>query len=178
MAAQNKHKAWLTFQRKILDVAADYTIDNLRLFRSMSREENPSLSRIIEDYLLLARRAETDVDNNGPKSLPPLQRGRIAQMHLFDLLREKKFFPRNSDLAGFAARVVPEMRTYSFDKMARSDIAARIVEHVENSDPRARRALEQSMRDALANIGQKSPGRVDRESFLSRWERIIKGLEL
>ncbi|RTE88734.1 hypothetical protein D6B98_34280 [Bradyrhizobium sp. LVM 105] len=135
------------------------------------------MSRIIEEYLHLARRAETGA---GERSASPLsfKHSRIAQMHLFDLLREKKFFPRNSDLARFAARVLPDMRSYSFEKMARSDIAARIVEYVEKSDPRAQRALEQSMREALAHINSRPPARGDRASFLSRWERIIKGLEL
>ncbi|MEH2480616.1 hypothetical protein V1282_003973 [Nitrobacteraceae bacterium AZCC 2146] len=157
----------------------EYTLDDLRNFKRLACKETPSMVRVIEAYVDLAIRSEVKRSGLAASlAAKTPRRGRVAQMHLFDLLREKKFFPKNSDLAQFAARVVPEMRTYSFDKMARSDIAARIVEYVEDNDPRAREALEISMRDALLSMGAAPPKKVDRQSFLSRWERIIKGLEL
>lgn len=178
MPTDNRHKAWLTFVRKVMDVPVNYSVDDLRSFRRLAMQENPSLVRVIEGYVQLAIRSETGVELENSPTTRPANRSRIAQMHLFDLLREKKFFPLNSDLAQFAARVVPGMRSYSFDKMARSDIAARIVEYIEASDPRARAALENSMREALASMKRGPTKKVDRRSFLSKWERIIKGLEL
>jgi plasmid stabilization system protein ParE len=173
----NRHKAWLTFVRRAMDVPLDYTVADLHQFRRLALHESPSLVRLIEGYIDLAVNAETSAQServisgsSGRKRSPP--------MHLFDLLREKTFFPRNSDLAQFAARVVPGMRTYSFDKMARSDIAARIVEYVEDNSATARGALEKSMRDALSSMKREPEKKVDRRSFLSKWERIIKGLEL
>jgi len=171
---ENRHKAWLSFVRKAVSVPIDYTIDDLIWFRDIAAHENPSLLRLVDSYIELAKRAET----RARRARQTLNKSDAAQMHLFDLLREKKFFPMNSDLARFAARVVPRMRVYSFGKMARSDIAARIVEYVENSDPRARAALENSMREALASMKHAPTKRIDRQSFLSKWERIIKGLEL
>jgi hypothetical protein len=161
-----------------MEVPLDYTVEELRSFRKLAMRENPSLVRMIEGYIDLAVNSETraGVDASSTSAAP--KRGRGAQMHLFDLLREKTFFPLNSDLAQFAARVVPGMRTYSFDKMARSDIAARIIEYIEGSDPRARAALEASMREALFSIKKGPTKKLDRRSFLSKWERIIKGLEL
>jgi hypothetical protein len=173
----NRHKAWLSFVRKALDVPIEHTMEELRSFQRIAMTENPSLVPLIQDYITLIKRSESRAKPSGAGG-GPRKVARAGQMHLFDLLREKKFFPLNSDLAQFAARVVPDMRSYSFDKMARSDIAARIIEYIENSDPRARAALESSMREALASINKDPSTKVDRRSFLSKWERIIKGLEL
>jgi hypothetical protein len=153
----------------------EYSVDELRQFREISARENPSLVVLIEDYIRLAKRSETNAP--GGYGQTKLSRSRPTQIHLFDLLRERKFFPMNSDLARFAARVVPGMRSYKFDKMARSDIAARIIEYIEESDPRTRTALERSMREALSSMKKGTAKKVDR-SFLSKWENIIKGLEL
>ena len=177
MPQENKHKAWLSFQRKLLDVPMNYSKDDLHVFLShASTHGNELIARLIHDYLELASQSETKVRDRA-------ESGRLSskknprEMHLFDLLREKKLFPQNSDLARFAARVMPHMKTYRFDKMSRSDIAARIIEHMENNDPRARDELERSMRDALATISGAPSKQVDRQSFLSKWEEIIKRIE-
>ena len=67
------------------------------------------------------------------------------------------------------------MRSFRFDKMSRSDIAARVIEHIEGLDPRARDALETSMREALAAMNKREPREAERQSFLSKWEAIIRG---
>jgi hypothetical protein len=175
----NLHKAWLSFVRKAVDVPLGYSKTDLEAFLNLARRESPSLVPLIRGYLMLAQKSETVAQQGErPTRQSNTKRNKASQMHLFDLLREKQFFPQNLELANFAARVMPHMRTYRFDKMSRSDIAARIIEHIESSDPRARDALEQSMRDALTAIGgRKSSKEVDRRSFLSKWERIIKGIE-
>ncbi len=175
MPSDNHHKAWLGFLRKALGVPMGYTVDDLRSFMEIASRENPSVAPLVEYYLRLAKRSESRVS---PRRRPSSARNGTAQMHLFDLLRQKQFFPQNSDLARFAARVVPGMRAYSFDKMARSDIAARIVEYIENSDRRTRAALESSMREALTVMDKTPSKSKDRQTFLSKWERIIKGMEL
>jgi len=176
VSADTKHKAWLSFVQKAADVPTAYSKEDLRAFKRIALRESPSLMPVIDAYLRLAENSDT---------LAHIQQKPIEQkrrngtnMHLFDLLREKRFFPRNLLLAQFAARVLPHMRNYRFDKMSRSDIAARIIEHIEKSDPRARAKLEESMREALGEIKSKSAKQVDRSSFFSKWERIIKGLEL
>jgi hypothetical protein len=112
--------------------------------------------------------------------MPPTSRPKSKQkpdasrMHLFDMLREKKLFKSNSDLADFAGRVLPSMSRHRFDKMSRGDIAARIIEYLETRDLRTREELEASMRAAMSS-GVDKP--AERKSFLSQWERIIKGIE-
>ena len=97
-------------------------------------------------------------------------------MHLFDLLREKRLFASNTDLASFAAKVLPGIKGNRFDKMSRGDIAARIIEFLETKDSSTRRELEASMREAMdSTISGRA---VDRRSFVSKWEKIIKGIEL
>lgn len=170
--SDRRHEAWLKFQRDILTVAAGRSKQELFEFRHMAERDHPALARLIDAYLDLAHRSDTDV-----RLLPQakVRRTKKQPMHLFDLLREKTFFPQNLDLARFASRVLPHMRSYRFDKMSRSDIAARIVEYIEESDPNTREILETSMRDALESLSGKQTRPSDRKSFLSQWEKIIKG---
>jgi hypothetical protein len=156
-------------------VPLGYSKDDLWSFRSIAKRELPVLVPVIEGLINVSERAETEVEDVTSASTA---RVKPSQMHLFDLLREKKLFPQNLDLASFAARVMPHMRAYRFDKMSRSDIAARIIEHIEESDPSKRAKLEKSMREALSSMNRKQSRAVDRRSFLTRWEKIIKGLEL
>ena len=141
----------------------------------MARIESPMFLRLIEAYIELAEKSET-----GAYQFRRSRRKRNgSQMHLFDLLREKTFFPQNLDLAQFASRVLPHMRAFRFDKMSRSDIAARIIEYLEGqSDVGTRERLEASMRDAMTEMKRRPAKQADRKSFLSKWERIIKGIEL
>jgi hypothetical protein len=178
LPSDDRHKAWLEFIRKALAVPADYSIDDMRKFLKVAETDYPSLLPIVYAYLQLAESSQTEVllprEHIGKRN----PRDRL-QMHLFDLLRQKAFFPQNLDLAEFASRVLPQLRTHRFDKMSRSDIAARIIEYLEsqqNADTRNR--LEASMRDALQEMKRRTMKQADRKSFLSKWEKIIKGTEL
>jgi hypothetical protein len=156
-----------------------YSMDELWSFRQIARLENPSLEPLIDAYLLIAERSQTDVQLPSAGARVPQRKRNGAQMHLFDLLREKTFFPQNLELAQFASRVLPHMRTYRFDKMSRSDIAARIIEYLEGqTDPITKRRLEESMRGAMTEMKRRPAKKSERKSFLSKWEKIIKGIEL
>ena len=169
MPSLKSHKAWLTFLRKVISVPLGYSKEDLWEFVNTAQRESPSLVPIIEGYLRLAEESATNVEPR-IKSTPD-------KKHLFDLLRDKKFFPQNSDLADFAGRVVPGISTYRFDKMSRGDIAARVIEYLE-SEPNTRARLERSMRDAFEQLRGQPARDVDRRSFLSTWENIIKGIHL
>jgi hypothetical protein len=168
-----RHDAWLRFQRDVLSVPVGWTKEDLKVFMEIAQRQSPWLVPIIGGYLDLAYQSDTSARVRSTEG----KRGRPSSkpMHLFDLLREKTFFPQNLDLAKFASRVVPNMRAYRFDKMSRSDIAARIVEYIEGSDPKTRQALEASMREALAAMRGRATKPQERQSFLSKWEAIIKG---
>jgi hypothetical protein len=173
---RNDHQAWLRFIRKAADLTAEYSIDELWHFRDLARIESPMFLRLIEAYIEIAEKSET---GSSPSIRPSKRKRNGSQMHLFDLLREKTFFPQNLDLAQFASRVLPHMRTFRFDKMSRSDIAARIIEYLEGqTDLGTRDRLESSMREAMTEMKRRPVKQADRKSFLSKWERIIKGIEL
>jgi hypothetical protein len=175
VSPDNKHKSWLSFVRKVADVPLEYSKDDLRAFRRLAQRESPALIPLVESYITLAERS--DIESPGGIGISKSKQRNGSQMHLFDLLRDKRLFPHNLLLSQFASRVLTRMRTFRFDKMSRSDIAARIIEHIERSDPRSRAKLEESMRDALKAMKQRPIKPVERQSFLSKWERIIKGLE-
>jgi hypothetical protein len=172
VSSDKRHEAWLKFSRDVIDLVAGRSKEDLIAFRNLAHHEHRALVPIIDELLRMAEASDTDVR---PKRAVARTRKGSRQMHLFDLLREKTFFPQNLDLARFAERVLPHLRTYRYDKMSRSDIAARIIEHIESRDPETRDALEASMRDALSAMSGKQPKEVERRSFLSKWENIIKG---
>jgi hypothetical protein len=183
LAQDNKHKTLLQFIRKIVDVPIGYSKEDLVSFRSVSLQQYPALVPLIDQYIALADKADTNVANGwsnrqegqGRKGAPGQRRNNPGRMHLFDLLRERRLFPLNSDLSEFAGWVLPNMSRKRFDKMSRGDIAARIIEYLETTDPRTREELEASMREAMASSSHKP---TDSESFFSKWEKIIKGIEL
>ena len=177
MALINKHRAWLTFVRKALDVPTGFSKEDLWTFRQIAPRENPSLMPLIEDYLRLAENSETNARLDNLDIHRKRRLSTSEHVHLFDLLREEKFFPQNRDLARFASRVLPTMRAYRFDKMSRADIAGRIIEYLEHSDPKSRERLEDSMRLALRKMKRGPTRESERRTFLSRWEKIIKGIE-
>jgi hypothetical protein len=171
----NLHKPWLAFARKVMAVTESYSKDQLWALRNRALLEMPSMVPVIEAYLNMAERWESE----GFPPAEPMNPSRLPKVHLFDLLREEKFFPQNLDLAKFASRVLPKLRAFRFDKMSRTDIAGRIIEHIEKSDPEKRKRLEKSMREALTALSNKpdKTSRKDIDTFLSRWERIIKGVD-
>ncbi len=179
MVRDQKHRSLLLFIRKIVEVPLGYSKDDLLAFRNVASREYSALLPLIDEYIGLAERADTNVfpaRGTNSKSRPKRTLTSTEQMHLFDLLRDKKLFPSNSDLSGFAARIIPSMTTLTrWEKMSRGEIVAKIIEYVETRDLRTRRALEASMRDALASGSDKSS---DRRSFFSKWEQIIKGTNL
>src|SRR4028118_539564 len=170
ISSDKRHAAWLKFSRDVLDIPLGRSKQDLLAFRDLAHRNHRSLVPIIDEYLRLAEISDSDVRVKRPAAA----RKGPRQMHLFDLLREKTFFPQNLDLARFAERVLPHLRTFRFDKMSRSDIAARIIEHIESRDTDTRDMLEESMRSALSEMSGKPAKEIERKSFLSKWESIIK----
>ena len=158
---------------------AGYSKEDLMIFRSVASRDHPSLVPVMDAYLRLAERADTNVALEGahqPKhKSKEAQNGGSVYMHLFDMLRDKRLFPSNSDLSNFAGRVLPGMSRTRFDKMSRGDIAARVIEYLETKDRHTRDELEASMREAMVSGSDKAS---DRKSFFTAWEKIIKGIQL
>jgi hypothetical protein len=172
-----KHRSLLQFIRKIVDVPVGYSKEDLVMFRSTASRDYPALVPLIDEYLRFAEKADTDAVSRTPRSNSGkrVKATDPAAMHLFDLLRDRKLFPSNSDLSDFAGRILPNMTRKRFDKMSRGEIVAKIIEYVETRDVKTRRDLEASMRDAMISGTDNTS---DRKSFLSKWEKIIKGIQL
>jgi hypothetical protein len=165
----------LSFIKKIIEVPLGHSKEDLMTFRSIASREYPSVVPLIDEYLQLAERADTELGERPQAKAKSSKRGDAESMHLFDMLRDKRLFPSNSDLSDFAGNILPNMRRNRFDKMSRGDIAARIIEYLETKDRRTRHDLEASMKEAMATGSDKA---ADRKSFFSKWEKIIKGIEL
>lgn len=171
-----RHRAMLQFIKKTMDVAAGYSKDDLLQFRNLASHDYRILVPLIDEYLQLTERSDTDVVATPDRTRSAKSdRQQPGQMHLFDLLREKRLFPSNNDLAEFAQKILTSVPSGRFGKISRPEIAAKIIEHLETLPGETREKLEASMRDALKS-GSKKP--TDKGSFLSKWERIIKGIDL
>jgi hypothetical protein len=158
----------LAMLRGICDSVLSTPDIDLTAVRRVAARDYPSLLPVIDEF----------AKANTPLLLPSrgkVTRGSIHPTHLFDLLRDDRLFPSNAALAQFATRILPKMYGYRFDKMARSDIVARIIEYLETIPTARREKLEASMRQSLDN-GAKTV--KDRSSFISKWEQIIKNIEL
>lgn len=162
----------------MIDVPAGYSKEDLVGFRSVAVRDFPSLVPLIDDYIHMAERADTSVTKypleQKRREREARMKSKHENMHLFDLLREKRLFPLNSDLSDFAGKILPNMARNRFDKMSRGDIAARVIEYLESRSQGTREKLENSMREAFADPAAST----SRRSFFSKWERIIKGSEL
>jgi hypothetical protein len=171
-----RHRPMLLFIKKMMDVAAGYSKDDLIQFRSIASHDYRALVPLIEEYLRLAERSDTDVVSKHNLILPSKSDTKQpGRMHLFDLLREKRLFPSNNDLAAFAQKILTNVPSGRFGKISRPEIAAKIIEHLETLPEETRERLEASMRDALRHGSKKQ---TDTGSFLSKWEKIIKGIDL
>ncbi len=184
---ERKHRAFLRFVSRLVEIPTLYSKRELNKFLDRAAFDFPGLTKIIEAYIRLTERAESDVkDKLGTLGA---HRGssfsRVAwsgsskpEMHLFDLLRSKKLFTTNAELAEFAKRILPKMERRRFDKMSRGDIAVRVIEHLEARKAETRRRLEKAMREALVELSASPRKRARKKSFFEQWEKIIKGGEL
>src|SRR5688572_22058945 len=123
-----------------MDVPLGYSRDDLIMLRSAAARDYPAMVGVIDEYLNLTERSTTEISHDVSAKTTPGRRTstNVGETHLFDLLRSKKLFPSNSDLAEFAGKILPGIKGNRFDKMSRGDIAARVIEHLETKDVRTR----------------------------------------
>lgn len=175
MPRAERQQDYFRFVSKAADLVSEYTYEELSLFRRMARKSSPGMMPVISGYMEMLRRAgEPELSRSETGRSETLNGNSRTNVHLFDLLRSKELFPTNVELAQFASKVLPGMANRRYDKMSRAEIAARVVEYLETLPTEKSSRLEELMRDAIANKST----RRDRQSFFSKWERIIKGIEL
>src|SRR5262249_25678123 len=63
-----KHKSLLTLIRKIVDVPAGYSKEDLVTFRSIASRQYPALVPIMDEYLRLAEKSDTELFHEGSQS--------------------------------------------------------------------------------------------------------------
>ena len=177
MAAQERdHQDWFEFLRKVAELPSGYAIDDLRRFQRIAERQYPELVPVIKAYIYLVQLSYAEMPKpQSPGKPPEKRRKKVDERPLFDLFRDRGFFSTNSELVKFALGVAPDMKHYRFDKMSRGAIAFKLVEHLEKLPNHTRARLEISMREAMDAAPDKSE---DRQIYVSKWERIIKGLAI
>lgn len=179
------HKDWLEFLRKAADLPIGYSIDDLIWFKTIAERQYPALAPLVSACIYLVQQSDMKIAAEGldlkgsgkeeSRHTEPSRNPEPISSDLSSLFMSQELFPRNNDLATFALRLMPDMRSYRFDKMSRGEIASRLVQHVERLDSKKRIQLETALREAVSALGEKS---ADTRSFVSKWENIIKSIKL
>ena len=172
MADSTSQQRYLKFISGLSELLSSVTLEDLIRFRHLARHGFADLVPVIEGCLKMVGRAKPAPEKRN-RLTDALQR--TSGEHLFDLLRSKEHFPTNSRLAEFATRILPGITRKRYDKMSRADIAGQIIEYIESFPARKRDRLESLIRDAIKSPDIQAGGQ--QESFFSKWERVIKGLE-
>lgn len=110
MVQDNRHRRLLQFIKRIIEVPLGYSKDDLVLLRSVASREYPALVPLIDEYVSLAESSTLDLPSGNERRARNITTRESRDMHLFDMLREKKLFPSNSELAEFAGRFSQALR--------------------------------------------------------------------
>lgn len=184
------HKDWLEFLRKAAELPIGYTIDDLLYFKRIAERQYPALAPLVAACIHLAQSSEMAIAMEGP---PPVKARENPQTpaasptvpassgnghrprDMTALLRDEKLFPKNTDLVRLATRLLPDMHHYRFDKMSRSSIIGKVVDHMQTLPDKKRLQIEGALRQAADATRNESPVT---STFFSRWEDIIKNMNL
>ena len=178
------HNDWLEFLRKAADFPVGYNVDDLLYFQRIAERHYPALAPLVAACVHLAQASDLAIAAEGSK---PAKRGTVVrptraqangyhQPEMTSLLRDEKLLPKNTDLIKLANKLLPDMHQYRFDKMSRSSIIGKITDHMDTLPPKKRIRIENVLKQA-ADATRNEPS-VSPTSFFTRWEDIIKNIEL
>jgi hypothetical protein len=74
-----KHKSLLSLIRRIIDVPVGYSKEDLLTFRSIASKQHPALVPIMDEYLRLAERADTEIVPEGSRPKSKATKGDISR---------------------------------------------------------------------------------------------------
>lgn len=179
---QRTHKDWLEFLRKAADLPIGYSVDDLLYFQRIAEGQYPALAPLVAACVHLAQASDLAIAVEGIAAVKTgmgPERGQTNGYHQRDmtpLLRDEKLFPKNTDLIRLANRLLPDMHHYRFDKMSRSAIIGKIIDHMDMLPAKKRSKIEDALRQA-AEAAKNEPS-VPGSSFFTRWEDIIRNTKL
>lgn len=186
------HKDWLEFLRKAADLPIGYSVDDLLYFQRIAERQYPALAPLVAACIHLAQASDMEIAVEGPEpsrqlvkqesnsKVPPralfIGTNDTFSFNMTMMLSDEKLFPKNTDLIRLAARLLPDMHPYRFDKMSRGSIINKIVDHMAALPIKKRTKIEIALRQA-ADATENDPPATS-SSFFTRWEGIIKKMEL
>jgi hypothetical protein len=194
------HKDWLEFLRKAAELPIGYSVDDLLYFKRIAERQYPALAPLVAACIHLAQTSDMAIAVEGPEPEPTPAKTEPAETaspvataetlkpaapassgnghyprDLMALLKDERLFPKNVDLVQLATRLLPDMRQYRFDKMSRSSIIGKIVDHMDGLPAKRRSKIVSGLREAAeATPDQSQPA----SSFFTRWEDIIRNMNL
>ena len=83
-----------------------------------------------------------------------LRRNTEEQMHLFDLLRDKRIFASNNDLAAFAAKIFPNIKSNRFDNRPVATLLDELSSIWNPRDQSSGRGLKLRLRSCIYTPGK------------------------
>lgn len=173
------HRTWFGFLERLAVLSREYSIEDLRWLKKEAVGRYPSAIPMIDACLSLAAsdnralRSEPVSDEKPPKSGQADVR---LNSPLSAALLNAERFPANSDLVAFARSILPTFPELRFDKMGRGRIVDTIIAHMQKAAPETRGSFERALlQSGHANSDDVTNPKGARSSFLSDWERVIKG---
>ena len=174
MMNDRDHRNWFGFLEKLAALSREYSVDDLRWLRKEAAHRYPSAIPLVEACLSLAssdvRPTKVDVPTNASSHIKHHVAAR-ASLPVSQALSDISRFHSNSDLIKFAKATMPELPDLRFDKMGRARIVDTIVAYAQRAPVAVRRDFEMAL---LGREMASSPSQTG-SSFLSSWEKVIKG---
>ena len=153
MTSTNRAR-YLKFVSTMLNVAADFSAEELVQFRRMAASKMPGAVTLVDGLTNLT-------EHLGDTSAT------IPKRSLRDFLMSKDHFPKNRDLIAVATRVMPDLPDRRWDKMSREKVVMNILAQIESMNAGRREKLEHALRKAPMTSSGK-------DSFFADWEKIVK----
>lgn len=172
------HTLWLEFLKKAIDLPAGYSLDDLRWFEEVAKQQFPNLAPLIGACVTLAS-VSGNVNGSQKSRRQPTKddtqsTSESATEILTSMMKDVTNFPKNSDLVRFVTDILPQEKAARFDKMSRDEIVKWFVRRYGSIDDRTRFRVVSALK-ALhqdAGIERTSP------SFVTKWQNIIRDMKI
>lgn len=170
---ENKFKnSYFKFLSTITGILSEYTTNQLNEFRYISKNSFPEMTSVIEAFLQVLNSNIKKVSYNKDvgliKKIIPTN---MEKLSLENLFMSKDLFPSNKDLIEFTNRILK--KKINLVRPSRATIVKKIMRALDSLNSNRREKLERMIRDEIAKGNN-----FKSQSFFSRWEEIIKGIEL
>jgi hypothetical protein len=172
MNEKTDHRGFFKFIAKLHDIFGEYSLEELKHFKRMSRTQFPHIQSFLSDLIEIASEFK-GVPPSKPRKPVKKREGAIPKLDwtsIEGLLSSREVFPTNQSLMEFANEIFD--LDIKWKSPSRKNLVNRIVNLVR------RQPLEGQLKSArLLRERAKGTSSKPLDEFFSQWERVIKKRE-